>query len=60
PLGAPTVQLEPTSPTTLNVSWGPLPSKKAQGLVTKYKIQWRRKGHSSSHVELVKGDAVDS
>nr|CAD7262437.1 unnamed protein product [Timema shepardi] len=59
PLGAPTVQLEPTSPTTLNVTWGPLPSKKAQGLVTKYKIQWRRKGHSSSHVELVKGDAVE-
>ncbi|KAJ4450294.1 hypothetical protein ANN_01714 [Periplaneta americana] len=59
PLAAPQVLLTAISPTSLSVSWTPLSKEKAQGVVTEYKIQWRRKGQASSRVEQVKGDITD-
>ncbi|XP_069674943.1 protogenin-like [Periplaneta americana] len=59
PLAAPQVSLTAISPTSLSVSWTPLSKEKAQGVVTEYKIQWRRKGQASSRVEQVKGDITD-
>lgn len=37
----------------------PLSKEKAQGVVTEYKIQWRRKGQASSRVEQLRGDVTD-
>jgi hypothetical protein len=59
PQAAPLLSLKATSPTSLRVTWIPLSKDKAQGVVTEYKIQWRRKGQASSRVEQVKGDITD-
>ncbi|PSN32732.1 hypothetical protein C0J52_25796 [Blattella germanica] len=59
PLAAPQLTLKAISPTSLRVSWEPLSKKKAQGIVTEYKIQWRRKTQPTIRVEQVKGDMTD-
>jgi hypothetical protein len=59
PQAAPQLLLKATSPTSLRATWTPLSKEKAQGVVTEYKIQWRRKGQASSRVEQVKGDITD-
>jgi len=41
------------------VTWTPLSKEKAQGVVTEYKVQWRREAQASSRVEQVKGDITD-
>ena len=59
PLAAPQISLKPMSPNSLRVTWVPLSKEKAQGVVTEYKIQWRKEKQSSYLVEHVKGDMTD-
>jgi hypothetical protein len=59
PQAAPQLSLKATSPTSLRATWTPLSKEKAQGVVTEYKVQWRREGQASSRVEQVKGDITD-
>lgn len=59
PQAAPQLSLKATSPTSLRVTWMPLSKDKAQGVVTEYKVQWRKEGQASSRVEQVKGDITD-
>ncbi|KAJ9593418.1 hypothetical protein L9F63_015044, partial [Diploptera punctata] len=59
PLAAPQISLKALSPTSIRVTWVPLNKEKAQGVVTEYKIQWRREHQSSTPVEHVKGDLTD-
>jgi Fibronectin type III domain. len=59
PLAAPQILLKAMSPTSIRVTWVPLSKEKAQGVITEYKIQWRRKNQPSSLVEHVKGDMTD-
>jgi len=59
PQAAPQLSLKATSPTSLRATWMPLSKEKAQGVVTEYKVQWRREGQASSRVEQVKGDITD-
>lgn len=59
PQAAPQLSLRATSPTSLRATWIPLSKEKAQGVVTEYKIQWRKKGQASTRIEQVKGDITD-
>ncbi|XP_066994863.2 protogenin [Anabrus simplex] len=59
PQAAPKLIVEAASPTTARVTWTPLPNEKARGLITEYKIQWRRSSHPSSNVDEVKGDVLE-
>ncbi|XP_033606589.1 protogenin isoform X2 [Cryptotermes secundus] len=59
PQAAPQLSLKATSPISLRAMWMPLSKEKAQGVVTEYKIQWRRKGQASSRVEQLRGDVTD-
>lgn len=59
PQAAPQLSLKATSPISLRATWTPLSKEKAQGVVTEYKIQWRRKGQASSRVEQLRGDVTD-
>lgn len=53
PTGAPSVQVTPTSPTVLLVTWKKLPPEQAQGTIVGYKIHWRKPNHHYYHVNEV-------
>ncbi|XP_063229940.1 protogenin B-like isoform X2 [Bacillus rossius redtenbacheri] len=59
PLKSPKPRLLPKSPSTLLVSWSPLPPSVAQGVVTQYKIQWRLKDHPSVPTEFLSGNSLE-
>ncbi|GLG97729.1 Tyrosine-protein phosphatase Lar [Gryllus bimaculatus] len=59
PQAAPTFEVEITSSSSARVSWIALPSEKARGPISEYKIQWRRLGHPSSNLEEVGGDVME-
>ncbi|XP_050735745.1 protogenin-like isoform X2 [Eriocheir sinensis] len=56
PTGAPSVQVTPTSPTVLLVTWKKLPPEQAQGTIVGYKIHWRKPNHHYYHVNEVSAD----
>ncbi|KAG8273499.1 hypothetical protein J6590_019209 [Homalodisca vitripennis] len=58
PKGAPQMTARPQSAMTVLVEWHPLPTKEARGVVTGYKVQWRRIHSPSSHVDYVPPDVL--
>ncbi|XP_024942051.1 protogenin isoform X2 [Cephus cinctus] len=50
PKAVPKIKLDVISSTKLNVSWGSLTKKEAQGVVIEYKLQWKLQQHPSIHV----------
>lgn len=59
PVSAPVVRIVGTSPTSVHISWIPLPNEKARGSIVAYKVQWRSHGHATANVEEVAADVLD-
>ncbi|XP_054280101.1 protogenin B-like [Macrosteles quadrilineatus] len=56
PQSIPVTRVTAQGPMTVQVEWDPLSPHVAQGQVTQYKVQWRRKHHPTIHVDQVPGD----
>ncbi|CAM1302082.1 Uncharacterised protein at_DN2489 [Pycnogonum litorale] len=56
PIGAPSISITSTSPTSVHVSWQKLPNKVARGRIVAYKIYYRLDGVASQNVIDVVGN----
>jgi netrin-G3 ligand len=60
PLRSPKIQLTAISPTSVRVSWSPLPPAQARGQVTKYEIHYKKRSQTAYHVTDVPDGKIES
>lgn len=60
PVRSPKIELSAISPTSVRVSWSPLPPAQARGQVTKYEIHYKKRSQTAYHVTDVPDGKIDS